>query len=270
MISQAQCPNCKSADRRLILDVSKEKDTYMEYLKMDYTGVSRHYVTCNDCGLTYRDPIFTEEEKDFLYDHFRDIEFRGEDKNTYFERITSLPREESENYEKCEFLARNIPPKGDILDVGCGAGVFLYTFKNYFPNWNVFGIEPTKGFADFANSKGIRVTYGYLKEDTLEDTFDLITLIHVLEHVVDFREMLVMLKKYLRPGGFLYIESPSTKDIGYLPSSHDRFMCQHEVIFSKETLERIFGDLRYSLVSSENFLSRRNRNNVRILAKAST
>lgn len=267
MIPQTYCPNCKSEKRVLALDVSNEKDSYMDYLKMDYEGVERRYFTCEACGLTYRDPVFTEEEKEKLYDRFRDIEFRGEDKNTYFERITSLPKEESENYEKCDFLAKHIPQQGNILDVGCGAGVFLWTFKNYFPDWRVLGIEPTKGFADFANSKGIRVVYGYLKEDTLEETFDLITLIHVLEHVVDFKGMLVILRKYLRPGGLLYIESPSTKDIGYLPPSHDRFMCQHEVIFSKELLEQIFIDLGYELIVSEDFISKRGRNNVRILAK---
>lgn len=64
-----------------------------------------------------------------------------------------------------------------------------------------------------------------------------------------------MLKFYLRerkpdkPSLFqtslLYLEVPSVKDIGYLPSSHDRFMSPHLVIFSKRVLEDILIKLGY-------------------------
>ncbi|MEK6828748.1 MAG: class I SAM-dependent methyltransferase, partial [Nanoarchaeota archaeon] len=159
------------------------------------------------------------------------------------------------------------PEKGTILDVGCGAGVFLYTFKKYFPQLEAWGVEPTPGFADFAKEEGIHIDEGYLTESTYRRTFDLISLIHVLEHIEDPKPMLLMLKKYLEPESMIYIESPSVKDIGYLPPSHDRFMCQHEVIFSREVLEQILKEQGYRPVVSEDFISIRKRNNIRILAK---
>lgn len=273
MIERVTCPNCKSEKRKQILDVSGEKDTYLDYLNVkgylniDYQKIKRQYWQCENCGLVYRSPILEEQEKEILYKHFRDIEFRGETKEEYFNRITSYPPEGSENYEKCRFLEEHIPAKGAILDVGCGAGVFLYTFKKYFPQWQAWGIEPTPGFADLAKRKGIHIDEGYLTENTYNRTFDLISLIHVLEHVDNPKPMLKMLKKYLGPENMIYVESPSIKDIGYLPSSHDRFMCQHPIIFSKEVLEQILKEQGYKIIASEDFLSIRKRNNIAILAK---
>jgi len=265
-MKKINCPNCQSQKYKIVLDVSREADTYLDYLKINYKNVDRFYVKCQKCGLIYRNPILDEKEKDLLYEHFRDVELRGENKYEYFQKITSLPPEQSENYQKCVFLEKHISEKGDVLDVGCGAGVFLYAFKNYFSEWKTLGIEPTTEFADVAKENGINIIYGYLKEDTLDTKFDLITLIHVLEHMDNFEEMLSMLKNYLKKDGLLYIEVPSAKDIGYLPGSHDRFMCQHDVIFSKEVLENILTKLGYSIVASEDFISIRNRNNIRTLS----
>lgn len=266
-MKKTNCPNCQSKKYKIVVDISKESDIYLDYLKFDYKDKNRFYVSCDSCHLIYRTPILDKNEKELLYQHFRDVELRKEDKHEYFKRIVSLPKDQSENYQKCVFLEKYLPKTGDILDVGCGAGVFLYSFKKYFPEWETLGIEPTKGFADLAKKNGINIVYGYLKEGTFNKRFDLITLNHVLEHVEDFKEMLLMLKGYLAKEGLLYLEVPSVEDIGYFPPSHERFMCQHEIIFSKDVLKDILNKLNYSIVISEDFLSIRKKNNVRIIAK---
>jgi 2-polyprenyl-3-methyl-5-hydroxy-6-metoxy-1,4-benzoquinol methylase len=273
MIQREKCPNCRSEKRKIIVDVSKEKDKYLDYLNLkgylniDYQKTKRGYFQCEYCGLVYRNPILEEKEKEILYRHFRDIEFRGENKEEYFQRIVSLPPEKSENYQRLSFLKKYISRKGDLLDVGTGAGVFLCSFKKKFIEWKVTGIEPTLGFADLAKKYGIKIIYGYLKNDTIDRKFDLITLNHVLEHVDDFKEMLALVKSYLKKEGFLYVEVPSSEDIGYLPVSHDRFMCQHDIIFSNQVLEKILKDLNYSVINSDSFISLRKKNNLRIIAK---
>ena len=266
-MKKTNCPNCQNKKRKIVLDVSKEKDIFLEHIKIDWKNIKRGFFRCQNCGLIYQTPILDEKEKELLYEHNRDIGLRKENKYEYFNRITSLPPDQSENYQRYVFLEKYLPKEGIILDVGCGGGVFLYSFKKYFPNWETLGIEPTKDFADVAKEKGINIIYGYLKEDTLDKKFDLITLILVLEHLDNFKEMLSMLKHYLKEQGLLYIEVPSDKDIGYLPSSHDRFMCEHNVIFSKEVLENILTKLGYSVVTSEDSISIRGRNNIRIVVK---
>lgn len=267
-MKKTNCPNCQSPKNKIVLNISKESDFYLDYLKIDYKDTPRFYVRCKDCGLVYRSPILDEKEKELLYEHFRDVELRGENKYEYFQRITSLPPEQSENYEKSVFLEKYLPKKGRVLDVGYGAGVFLYTFRNYFPGWKTLGIEPTNGFADVAKENNINIIYGYLKKDTFDTKFDLITLIHVLEHMDNFKETLSTLKHHLKKDGLLYIEVPSVKDIGYFPKSHEKFMCQHDIIFSREVLENVLTELGYSIAMSEYFISIRKGNNLRTIIKS--
>lgn len=266
------CKICGSTDHEVVLDVSNEKDTYLDYLNIDYATFPRKYLKCFNCGLIYRNFILSNSEKKLLYEHFRDTGLRGETKNEYFTRITSLPEEESENFEKCQFLddiTSNAKVKS-ILDIGCGAGVFLYSFKRLHQKWECYGVEPTKDFSDIAKNSGITIVNQYLNHYTFDRKFGLITLNHVLEHVDNYNILLSMIMEYIDDEGFVYIEVPSDKDIDFLSPSHDRFMCQHDVIFSEESLSKIILDVGFKIIYSTSFLSIRGRNNIRFLLKKNT
>ena len=70
-----------------------------------------------------------------------------------------------------------------LLDVGCGTGDFLQTAQNN--NWQVSGIEP--------------------------NSFGVITLWHVLEHLSNLENQITILKKLLKPNGTLIIAVPNYK-----------------------------------------------------------
>ena len=100
--------------------------------------------------------------------------------------------------------------KGKILDVGSGIGAFLDTMAK--DGWEVTGLEPEPG----ARNKA-RELYNI---DTLpaneiyklpEQSFDAITLWHVLEHVHDLHGYMTTLKNLLRTGGKLFIAVPNYK-----------------------------------------------------------
>jgi 2-polyprenyl-3-methyl-5-hydroxy-6-metoxy-1,4-benzoquinol methylase len=267
-MKQTNCKLCGSSEGISVLDVSDCSDTYLDYLNIEYPENGRLYIQCSKCSLVYRNPILTEPEKELLYEKFRDSTLRGENHEEYIQRISSLPPEESENHEKCDFLSKHIDQKGDLLDVGAGMGVFLAAFKRCFPTWNVYGVEPTKGVAELANSHGMTIYEKYLEPDTFKNrTFDLITSIHVLEHTEDPLSHINTLKAYLGADAYLYIETPAVEDIGFLPPSHDRFMCQHDVIFSSNVMSELLARAGLEVVFQDVFLSRRGRNNLRFLAK---
>lgn len=264
------CKLCGDTAGEVILDVSACADTYMDYLAIDYRQVTRSYKACRSCGLVYRDPQFSEQEKKQLYQHFRDVSLRRETGEAYFQRVTNLPRDESENYEKYQYLQPHLATSGRLLDVGAGFGVFIYGFARHFPEWQVKGIEPTAEVASVAEAAGVEVVETYLSDETRDligTQFDLITSIHVLEHVDQPLEFLQLLSNYLRVGGLLYVEVPSIRDVGYLPPAHDRFMCQHEVIFDDGVLRRLVQSAELAVVDIQHFISRRQRNNLRVLCK---
>lgn len=97
---------------------------------------------------------------------------------------------------------------GNILDVGCGTGAFLHTMKT--ANWNITGLEPDAT----ARNKALELYGLKLKSaDTFytlpAQTFDAITLWHVLEHAHDLHGYMDQLKKLFRPGGKLFIAVPN-------------------------------------------------------------
>ena len=268
-MTSACCKVCGSTEGEIIFDVSRQPDTYLEYLGWE-AGSDRHYVRCNTCGLVYRNSFFDQKQKEILYDAFRDVELRGESHEQYFTRITNLPEGSSENAEKYQFLSKFLAPTGVHLDVGGGLGVFCYGFQKHFPNWDSICIEPTPGAGDIAMSNDVKFINEYLTEKTDilgHKKLDLLTLNHVLEHVDEPAEFLTLLSSFMHSGTYLYIEVPDQNDLGFLPVSHDRFMCQHEVIFNAQSMSFLLNGIGLSIHFCEVFQSNRGRNNLRILAK---
>jgi len=270
MITNSKCKICFSSKGKEILNVSKCKDTYLDYMKIDYLSLDRFYKKCSGCGLTYRSVYLDDKEKQQLYNVFRDIGLRKETHEQYFERITNLPAENSENDEKYTFLEKFMKKSGKHLDVGGGLGVFCYGFKKYFNKWDSICVEPTEGAEAIARKNGVKSHNIYLSESSSEiigDSFDLITANHVVEHVDNPIEFLSLLKKFLSDDGIVYIEMPSTLDIGFLEVCHDRFMCQHEVIHNQSSVQNLAKKAGLEVSVIADFVSKRGRNNVRALLK---
>ena len=269
MIDQV-CKLCGNNYGEEILNVSKEEDTYLDFLRIPYKDVQRFYKRCGNCGFVYRNMALETAEKNKLYTLFRDFELRGETYEQYFQRIVNLPNEKSENYEKYTFLANYIKTSGKHMDVGGGLGVFCFGFKRFFPNWDTSFVEPSDGAAEIAKVHGLKCINSYLTPahvSNLGADFDLITLVHVLEHIDDPEDFLRLISSFLSKTGLLYIEMPSALDVGFLKSNHDRFMCQHEVIHDNASLMKIGLAAGYEVVFNDNFMSARGRNNLRALLK---
>jgi SAM-dependent methyltransferase len=96
---------------------------------------------------------------------------------------------------------------GRWLDVGCGAGTLLQAARNR--GWAVVGTEVSVGAAAAVRAEGFDVRVGAL--DTLdlpEAGFDVVSLIEVIEHVPDPRQLLSDAARLLRPHGALYLRTP--------------------------------------------------------------
>jgi SAM-dependent methyltransferase len=105
---------------------------------------------------------------------------------------------------------------GDILDVGCGDGHFLYLCSQM--GFCCSGVEDSKALSTYASQKaGAQVLQGlYAKDMFPAESFDVITLIQVLEHIPNPIDALETAYYHLRPNGILVIEVPSIRSPHFL------------------------------------------------------
>ncbi|WP_037318239.1 class I SAM-dependent methyltransferase [Salegentibacter sp. Hel_I_6] len=95
----------------------------------------------------------------------------------------------------------------NLLDIGAGTGDFLQTAKR--KNWNVEGVEPNEQARKLAAEKGIKLQQDLSSFE--EDSFDVISMWHVLEHVPNLEVQLKELHRLLKPNGVAVIAVPNFK-----------------------------------------------------------
>lgn len=107
----------------------------------------------------------------------------------------------------------------NLLDVGCGTGDFLQAAYN--SNWHVYGIEPNEKARSIANHKTNNAVSDIEQLNKFKDnSFDVITLWHVLEHLPKLEMHIYILKRLLKPNGRIVIAVPNYKayDAAYYKS----------------------------------------------------
>lgn len=162
---------------------------------------------CSNCGST----SFTRLPSKDWFSHYYKTKWQPkqseEVKDSKFARDYDLIIEHINNL--------NLSKESKICEIGCGYGGILRQLmaKGYK---NVCGIEPSPARAEFAKNKlGVPIYSGLVeavtqsKEFQLEGSFDLIFSNHVLEHIYDPIEVVELLKKMLKPGGFIITVVPT-------------------------------------------------------------
>ena len=198
---------------------------------------------CEDCGLTQKiaDPKWLEETSEIYRDYEMYYQSGGTDQPV-FDAVSGRPM------GRCEVLSRHLrdsarlPASGKLLDVGAGAGAMIGAFSTAFPGWRLFGLD-----LDARKEAALRQIPRFERLYTvpageLGERFDLITLIHSLEH---FREPLAMLKtlqQRLLPGGRLFVEVNNVERTAF-----DLVVADHLCHFSPASLSALLARAGFAI-----------------------
>ena len=113
-----------------------------------------------------------------------------------------------------QFVMRFLPAQsGTLVDVGCGLGFFLQTVQRARPSWTLHGYELSGVAVEWAHEhnrlEGV-VQHGRVEDTALEPgSVDVITMWDVIEHLPRPQALLIHLRQLLKPGGFLFLQTPN-------------------------------------------------------------
>lgn len=189
-----------------------------------------------------------------LPDYYKSEDYisHTDSKRNLFEHAYHLVRSFSLNRKLALIDAYALSEK-KLLDIGCGTGDFLAAAKKR--HWNGFGIEPNEEARAIANKKtqhSVFDTNKLLEFDS--QTFDVITLWHVLEHLPNLEEQIFVFKKLLKPNGTLIVAVPNYKsyDAQYYKAYWAAYdVPRHLWHFDKISISKLFQNISMEVIKTK-------------------
>mgnify|MGYP002640192022 CR=1 FL=1 len=194
-------------------------------------------VKCVPCGLMFVSPQCRVELQDYR-EH-------GADENAGWELSpSSIERQLNQVSDYKEALAKCVEaaPGGRVLEVGCCTGTLLNELQNC--GMSCVGLEPNGFAARYGRAKyGLDIRTETLEESSLEEaSFDVVLFLHVIEHVTDPKVTLQAIRRILKPGGLLVVETPRYDTVTFKAfGKHERNIVDnwHLYFFSRDSLKQM-------------------------------
>lgn len=188
------CQHCSSD----LENPQKEIDT------VDLYGTSYTYKQCRQCKLygIYPEPTASELTRAYSDQYYGENDTKF---NPFIERFINAMR-----YRKGDKLRKLLTDGDHILDIGCGNGNFL-KYLNRHGDFVIHGVElPGKSAERAKQVPELNLFLGPFEDyQSTEVRFQLITLIHVIEHLKNPIDVLKKCESMLTPEGALYIAYPN-------------------------------------------------------------
>lgn len=213
----------------------------------DFVFYERSYYHCANCDLIFcRCDKSVKETIDYYKvkyfdDHAQD-QLSGS-RNKIFKHALNM-------------IERFIPP-GELLDVGCGIGQLVKEAIDR--GWKALGVDPSeKSIAHARKLAGDNFICGTLDEVKERERFDCVTMINVLDHMVDGGRQLKKIYRLLKKDGIIYLRVPN----GYFyaglrrwaakrkfANAINRYLVFHEYVLTPKALKNCLAGYGYKDVT---------------------
>jgi len=207
------------------------------------TKSSFHLYRCPACGFLFVHPLPESSLEIYSQDYFEGAtEGHG---YVEYDRDKEAMIPSFKRY--LELIEKAHGKKGKILDVGAATGFFLDIARKQ--GWETAGVEPSDYAAGIGRSKGLDVQTGTLDTfDAPDHSFDVITLWDVIEHVPDPRAVLRRVRRLLKPGGIVAINTPDADSLWARVMGlqwHLIVPPEHLHLFGVRSLRRVLADTEF-------------------------
>ncbi len=194
MTSNTPAPQCVLCERPLHL------------IGKDFTG--KLIYRCDNCDYLTT-PIADAEDGSALYDNPE--YFDGWGCNLDFDYDKFEPAVHQQVSEYLEFIKRYTHGKS-LLDVGTGSGLLPHLARTH--GYEVEGTDLSKHVSETLPAKaGFQIHHGAIEDISFNRTYDIITMLHVLEHTRNPLSTLNRATEILNDGGFIIVVVPNLRSL---------------------------------------------------------
>jgi SAM-dependent methyltransferase len=191
---------------------------------------------CADCGLLFLNPQPTDAELVRIYNANC---FLGGNAESGC-RVTAETKQATARFYLAQIRRYRGSNSGRLLEIGCGDGDFLVSAES--EGWQVHGVEHSEVECEKARH---RLKNGVVECGTLQsvclpaEQFDLCVISDVLEHIRSPLDFLSGIHRVLKPGGTLFIATPSTDSWVARLMRHGwmEFKPEHLTYFNRQNLQ---------------------------------
>jgi 2-polyprenyl-3-methyl-5-hydroxy-6-metoxy-1,4-benzoquinol methylase len=198
-------------------------------------------VRCRRCTLAYVTPRPSAAALAALYGDERYYRNRNASPFGYPDYLGERWLLERLVQRRLDEIERRVGARGRLLDVGCATGVLVEAAAAR--GWTAVGVDISAFAAARCHARGLDVRRGDLESTDLPaDHFDVVVLDDTIEHLLDPARALADVRRTLRPGGLVTLNTPN--DGGWLRRAMGRhwFHCkppEHLYYFSPRTLRAL-------------------------------
>ncbi len=185
----------------------KDKDT-RPFARNIEKGDSRYDVYfCANCQVGFTVPFPSDDELSRLY---ASGSYRSDDGTRFNVVLESIVRYFTAS--RAGKIRKFHNSRGNLLDIGCGRGLFLDIMKR--DGWQVTGVEFSEETASYAAKVyGINVISPQAMTAVPDESYDVITIFHVLEHMRDPAAVLRTCRRLLKKNGLLVVAVPNLSSL---------------------------------------------------------
>jgi SAM-dependent methyltransferase len=249
------CCICGSQKGTVVFQATHSADLFAGSLPDPYTA---HYKVnrCSGCGLQYSSPILDDDGVRALYEH--GVVTKSDDSdgtNVATGESLGVQRTMQLYYERIRPFLRS---KDSFMEVGCDVGYLLEVAQtDGFAQ--IYGCEPNPLARQRASKlrNSVISDLFYEQWELPHDHFDALTLIHVVDHLVDPMRVLEKARTELKAGGILFavvhdVECLLARVTG---ERFPPFNLYHHYFFSKSTLRKLLEAAGFQVLEVKNTLN---------------
>lgn len=220
------------------------KTEIREFCRIKSPNRNEIYLRCGKCGLLWVSP--REPESGLLKLYNSNHWLKAKVHEAYWDKRI---HQEGLVFD-VNFIMKNKPKIGLVLDVGCATGFFLELLHKR--GWEVIGCDVSKAMVEFGKKEtGLNLKYGTIEDlDLPPSSLDMLTAVDTIEHLRYPQEFVECAGELIKKGGGVYVKTPVQDCPGFKKNTVKwGYLCPHQHLFcfSKEHLRTLFEKVGFEL-----------------------